>query len=64
MYINQKKEEEALSHWWTYESGYDQGYRMGRACQADRNYFPRFTSAWYGHKAGYQDGKNAWKRGY
>ena len=64
MYINEEAEQEAASHGWTYETGYNQGREMGYLAQADRNYFPKHTYAWWGHKEGYKDGKKARKRGY
>ena len=63
-YINQESEAIAQANGWTYESGYNQGFNMAYAGEADNNYFPKFSQAWHGHKAGYKDGKKAWKRGY
>ena len=59
MYINDIAERGALARGWTYESGYKQGYDAGRFGQGDTNFFPKFTSAWWGWKEGNKDGKKS-----
>lgn len=48
MYINSDAEEDAIASGWTYESGYSYGYDDGSRGDNRENYYPRFTSAWYG----------------
>lgn len=64
MYINQDEETRAQASGWTYESGYNQGFQMGKSGQSNNNYFPKHTNAWHGHKEGFKDGRAARKRGY
>lgn len=63
-HIDEQAEKRAQESGWTYESGYKQGRGMGRSAQGNNNYFPRFTNAWWGHKQGYEDGKEERESGW